>query len=156
MSSSTHEDRVAPFISALSAQQRFRREALVWRQLHHRYILPFIGLDEHTFREGDFLPCMVSPWMPRGTLREYVASDDYIPSRDLHRVVCHFQADLSALGLTLRCAQLSEAAEGLVYLHLQKFVHGDLNQVRVSFALLNATVLRLLITVHLGQYPRRR
>jgi hypothetical protein len=31
--------------------------------------------------------CLVSPWMERGTLKQYMASGDYLPSRDIYRVV---------------------------------------------------------------------
>jgi hypothetical protein len=48
----------------------------VWRQLKHRFILPFIGIDKETFASAGFL-CLVSPWMQRGTLRDYVSSTNY-------------------------------------------------------------------------------
>jgi hypothetical protein len=74
--------------------QKFRRETLIWRQLKHRFILPLIGIDATTFKESDFLPCLVSPLMRRGTLREYLCSEDYKPWRDFYRLVrgalsCH-------------------------------------------------------------------
>jgi hypothetical protein len=59
----------------------------VWRQLKHRFILPFIGIDKETFA-SEGLPCLVSPWMERGTLKAYVDSADYQGSRDSHRIVC--------------------------------------------------------------------
>jgi serine/threonine protein kinase len=67
--------------------QTFRREALIWRQLRHPFILPLIGIDASTFGKTDFLPCLVSPLMSRGTLREYIASTDYTPQRDFYRLV---------------------------------------------------------------------
>lgn len=47
--------------------QTFYREALIWRQLRQRHILPFMGIDKTTF-EASRLFCMVSPWMHCGTL----------------------------------------------------------------------------------------
>ncbi|KAJ6457353.1 hypothetical protein C8R45DRAFT_1033457 [Mycena sanguinolenta] len=48
---------------------KFCREALVWKQLCHPHILPFLGI------EGDSFPsplCMVSPWMEHGTVLKYL------------------------------------------------------------------------------------
>jgi serine/threonine protein kinase len=55
--------------------KRVRREVLVWRQLKHPFILPFMGI--HT-DESSPLVFIVSPWMRHGTLADYVeASPDY-------------------------------------------------------------------------------
>lgn len=45
------------------------KEALLWKQLHHDNVLPFLGLDADTF--PGFV-CMVSPWMQHGTILEYI------------------------------------------------------------------------------------
>jgi hypothetical protein len=82
-SSSYHRPR----LHLTSHIQRFRREALVWRQLKHPYILPLLGIDADTFRDTGSLPCLVSPLMSRGTLRDYVRSTDYVPVRDFYRLV---------------------------------------------------------------------
>jgi len=47
----------------------FCREALVWRQLQHPHVLPFLGVDVDTF-PGSL--CMVSPWLQRGTLSKHL------------------------------------------------------------------------------------
>jgi serine/threonine-protein kinase TNNI3K len=44
-------------------------EALLWKQLEHQHILPFIGLDAGTF--PGFI-CMVSPWMIHGTILQHI------------------------------------------------------------------------------------
>ncbi|KAJ7817235.1 kinase-like domain-containing protein [Mycena leptocephala] len=85
-----------------NAEQRrirlqFCREALVWQNLRHSFILPFIGIDRETFPSS---LCMVSPWMENGTVLKYL--------NDHGR------------------ANLSEIAEGLQYLHSRNIVHGDL------------------------------
>jgi serine/threonine protein kinase len=64
--------------------QSFCKEGLLWRQLEHPNILPFLGVDRHTFGE-DF--CMISPWMEKGTLMEFLASPDYSPAMDRMRLV---------------------------------------------------------------------
>jgi serine/threonine protein kinase len=48
--------------------QRLCREALVWKQLTHPYILPFLGVNCHTFTDH---PSLVSPWIANGTLLDY-------------------------------------------------------------------------------------
>jgi serine/threonine protein kinase len=69
--------------------QRLLREALVWRQLRHPSILPFIGVDQETFATSHHWLCLVSPWMRRGTVRQYIQSPDYSMhrSQDLHGIV---------------------------------------------------------------------
>jgi serine/threonine protein kinase len=47
------------------------REALVWKQLKHPNILPFLGIDRWTF---GYELTLVSPWMPQGTLLNYIKS----------------------------------------------------------------------------------
>lgn len=49
--------------------QRVHKEALIWRQLNHPYILPFLGIDIVTFPD---YPTLVSPWMENGTLLNFV------------------------------------------------------------------------------------
>ncbi|KAJ6542666.1 kinase-like domain-containing protein, partial [Mycena capillaripes] len=80
---------------------KFCQEALVWKDLDHPHILPFLGID------GDSFPsslCMVSPWMEHGTVMNY-----------LHD---HGHANVDKL--------LYEIAQGLQYLHTRNIVHGDL------------------------------
>ncbi|KAJ6476416.1 kinase-like domain-containing protein [Mycena sanguinolenta] len=80
---------------------QFRREALVWKDLHHPYILPFLGID------GDSFPsilCMVSPWMKHGSVINYLKT--------------HGHGNVDML--------LYEIALGLEYLHSHAIIHGDL------------------------------
>ncbi|KAJ7646808.1 kinase-like domain-containing protein [Roridomyces roridus] len=79
---------------------RFCREALLWRELHHPYILPFVGI----YRDSTVSLCMVSPWMEHGTVLAYLKE--------------HGHSNVDKL--------LFEAAQGLHYLHSQDIVHGDL------------------------------
>ncbi|KAJ7619295.1 kinase-like domain-containing protein [Roridomyces roridus] len=80
---------------------RLCREALVWKDLNHPNILPFIGIDRETFPES---LCMVSPWMENGTVLAYLA--------------VHGRANVNKL--------LFEIAKGIQYLHSRNIVHGDL------------------------------
>ncbi|KAF8205640.1 kinase-like domain-containing protein [Mycena galopus ATCC 62051] len=80
---------------------KFCREALVWKDLHHPHILPFLGIDRDSFPSS---LCMVSPWMEHGTVMNYLKG--------------HGHANVDKL--------LHEIAQGLEYLHSCNIVHGDL------------------------------
>ncbi|KAJ7353604.1 kinase-like domain-containing protein [Mycena albidolilacea] len=80
---------------------RFCREALLWKDLQHAHILPFLGIDRDTFPSS---LCMVSPWMEHGTVMHYLKTYGY--------------ANVDKL--------LSEIAQGLEYLHSRNIIHGDL------------------------------
>ncbi|KAJ7802196.1 kinase-like domain-containing protein [Mycena olivaceomarginata] len=80
---------------------KFCREALVWKDLHHPYILPFLGIDRDSFPSA---LCMVSPWMEHGTVMDYLKN--------------HGHENVDKL--------LYEVAQGLQYLHSRNIVHGDL------------------------------
>jgi hypothetical protein len=75
--------------SHLRLLQIVTRETLVWRQLKHRSILPFIGIDVDS-SQSSLIPSLISPWMSRGTLTEYMKSTDYRPEADAFRLVCTF------------------------------------------------------------------
>ncbi|KAF8183723.1 kinase-like domain-containing protein [Mycena galopus ATCC 62051] len=80
---------------------KFCREALLWKELHHPHILPFLGIDRDSFPSSF---CMVSPWMEHGTVMHYLKT--------------HGHANVNKL--------LYEIAQGLEYLHSHNIVHGDL------------------------------
>ncbi|KAF8150318.1 kinase-like domain-containing protein [Mycena galopus ATCC 62051] len=97
--------RMRPFVrdSNLSrVRLKFCREALLWKDLHHPNILPFLGIDSDSF--GPSFLCMVSPWMKDGTVIKYLET--------------HGHANVDKL--------LYEIAQGLEYLHSHNIVHGDL------------------------------
>jgi serine/threonine protein kinase len=62
------------------------KEALLWRQLSHPHILPFLGIDTETFASRNAL-CLVSPWMQNGTLKQYITSPSYNVDDDQSRLV---------------------------------------------------------------------
>jgi hypothetical protein len=74
------------FVYPDNCLQRLCREALVWRQIKHPNILPFIGLNSRLFPEAP-LPALLSPWMPHGLLKDYVASLAYDAVRSTYRLV---------------------------------------------------------------------
>ncbi|KAJ7617184.1 kinase-like domain-containing protein [Roridomyces roridus] len=85
--------------------RQFRREALVWKRLCHPNIVPLLGIDKETF---DPFPCMVSPWMPNGTVIEYLSKFQHSQRQ---KIVDQL---------------IPEIAQGLAFLHEQNVVHGDL------------------------------
>ncbi|TFK48873.1 kinase-like protein [Heliocybe sulcata] len=80
----------------------FQREALVWRQLRHPHILPFLGM--HPSPNSN--PYLVSPWMERGNMMTCRRQNMFLEA-DIHRL-------------------LDEIAQGLFYLHSENIVHGDI------------------------------
>ncbi|KAF5385606.1 hypothetical protein D9757_006780 [Collybiopsis confluens] len=81
------------------------KEVLIWRQLKHPNILPFLGVDKTLFPPSFSI---VSPWMDNGDLISYFRKSSLHPSAKLDYIV--------------------QIAEGLVYLHELNppVVHGDL------------------------------
>ncbi|EIN08812.1 kinase-like protein [Punctularia strigosozonata HHB-11173 SS5] len=88
--------------------QALGHEAAIWRQLQHSHVLPFLGIDAHTFAPHYAL---VSPWMKHGNLVEYIKSN--------------------AATSTVINRLLKQAVEGLAYLHEQGIVHGDLRAANI-------------------------
>lgn len=63
--------------------QMFCKEALIWKQLDHPHVLPFLGIDLEIF--PGFM-CMVSPWMQHGTIMAHL-EDNGRDSIDIYRCV---------------------------------------------------------------------
>lgn len=111
------------FIS-IDTVQALGREAAIWRQLEHPHVLPFLGIDAHTFAPHYAL---VSPWMKHGNLIEFIkskAATSPVINRLVRRSLVYQKCRL-----TYRIDQLEQAVEGLTYLHEQGIVHGDLRAV---------------------------
>ncbi|KAJ7027417.1 kinase-like domain-containing protein [Mycena alexandri] len=84
--------------------QKFAKEALVWRYLKHRNIVPFLGIDATTFPTPAM--ALVSHWMSQGNILNYMAENSPV-----------FRYAISLL---------NDVIQGLLYLHSQNVVHGDL------------------------------
>lgn len=78
---------------------RFCREVVTWKNLQHPNVLPLIGV---TMTETQF--AMVSDWMANGNINEFTEKN---PAAD-------------------RLELLKGVARGLIYIHCQGMVHGDL------------------------------
>ncbi|KAK0493621.1 kinase-like domain-containing protein [Armillaria luteobubalina] len=82
----------------------FCREALVWRNLYHPSILPFLGVSRHLFAPSF---CLISPWMEYGNI-----------------MTCLEERPQQIQRLTA----ISQVAEGIAYLHSLNppIVHADI------------------------------
>ncbi|KAG0696879.1 kinase-like domain-containing protein [Suillus ampliporus] len=87
--------------------QKISREIGILKILRHNNIVPLWGITTGFGRMPE-LRCLVSPWMPKGTLNTYLASN---------------QDDLSDLD---RSRMLEDVSAGLRYLHSVPVMHGDI------------------------------
>ncbi|KAF8736299.1 hypothetical protein AX14_000551 [Amanita brunnescens Koide BX004] len=89
-----------------SLRRVFCREALAWRSLSHRFILPLLGI----YEEKAWL-FLVSPLMENKTLAEWRRNQrpDIV---EIHRLI-------------------REVAEGIQYIHSEGIIHGDLHGVSI-------------------------
>lgn len=65
--------------------QRFCKEAVLWKRLTHKNILPFLGISKDV---AEF--CLITPWMKNGTIVEYVANNPHVNPLEL---VCMIPGD---------------------------------------------------------------
>ncbi|KAF9256329.1 hypothetical protein L218DRAFT_881940 [Marasmius fiardii PR-910] len=62
----------------------YMQEGILWRQMNHPNILPFLGI---YYLEDTGQICLISPWMEKGNLRQYLRS---IPREDVeHYTLVH-------------------------------------------------------------------
>ncbi|THU84517.1 kinase-like protein [Dendrothele bispora CBS 962.96] len=108
----------------------FLKEAILWRQLQHPNVLPFLGL--YFLDDSRKRICLLSPMMENGNLNSYL---DKHSEKEAHRIT---------LAYDVSC--------GLSYLHKMKIVHGDLKGVCLCSG--TTKVLSLLtFLVVAGQRP---
>ncbi|KAF9259831.1 hypothetical protein L218DRAFT_873744, partial [Marasmius fiardii PR-910] len=93
--------------------KKWMREAVVWRQLKHPNILPLMGIHYLSGVRDQF--CLVSPWMERGNLVQFLTAT---PSED----VDHYSL-------------VYDVIAGLSYLHSLHIIHGSLKSVSESIIL---------------------
>ncbi|KAF9053824.1 kinase-like protein, partial [Hymenopellis radicata] len=81
----------------------FCSEALVWRNLNHPNVLPFLGVSKDLFYPSF---CLISPWMNNGNIMAFLSQN---PDHD-------------------RLRSVTEVAQGLAYLHTlaPPIVHADI------------------------------
>ncbi|KAK1215509.1 Rho guanine nucleotide exchange factor [Marasmius sp. AFHP31] len=89
--------------------REYMQEAIVWQQLRHPNLLPFVGM--YYFGEGQGQLCLVSPWMEQGNLVTFLKN---APPEHVDRMLLAY-----------------DVASGLAHLHDMKIVHGDMKGVNV-------------------------
>ncbi|KAJ8077726.1 hypothetical protein PM082_002159 [Marasmius tenuissimus] len=90
----------------------YMQEAIVWKQLKHPNLLPFVGI--YLLNEGPELLCLISPWMEHGDLMSFLKKG--------HKDLIN--------GIN-RMSLASDVASGLAHLHGMKIVHSDLKGANV-------------------------
>ncbi|TFK53490.1 kinase-like protein [Heliocybe sulcata] len=88
-------------------EHRFSREVIIWRQLHHRNILPLLGLCRACPPPAQPGPGMISPWCKNGNLNSYLRKQ-LRRNRSLERI-----------------------ADALSYMHRHDAVHKDLKLLNI-------------------------
>ncbi|KAG8903410.1 hypothetical protein FRB99_003340 [Tulasnella sp. 403] len=79
----------------------------LWKSLDERFVLPFVGFRE----DADGLLCLEFPWASEGSLWDYaLAMHEVASDRPMQNHVIRY---------------LSQAADGLRYLHSQELIHGN-------------------------------
>ncbi|KAK1215507.1 Rho guanine nucleotide exchange factor [Marasmius sp. AFHP31] len=90
--------------------KEYMQEAIVWQQLRHPNLLPFVGM--YYFGEGQEQLCLVSPWMEQGNLVTFLKN---VPPEHVDRMLLAY-----------------DVASGLAHLHDMKIVHGDMKAVEAG------------------------
>ncbi|KAJ7698157.1 kinase-like domain-containing protein [Mycena metata] len=139
--------RVFETVDVEILSKAFRKEAIIWRQLAHPNLLPFIGIFYQDIGTRRRL-CLVSPWMENGNIYNYLGSNPVGINR-----------------LTL----VFDVAIGMEHLHSLHLVHGDLKALNIlvtrsgravlaDFGLasvaMNSKIPALSSTVHSGGTTR--
>ncbi|KAK7437358.1 Rho guanine nucleotide exchange factor [Stygiomarasmius scandens] len=99
--------------------KEFFQEAIVWRQLDHPNVLPFLGL--YFLDDSRQRVCLLSPWMNNGNLRQFLKNGSKV-SIDRARLA-------------------HDIASGLSYLHEGKIIHGDLKGDNILITLAGRAVI---------------
>ena len=93
----------------------------MWRFLRHPNVLPLMG----ALMSGNWF-AMVSEWMPNGNINQFVKAH---PEVNRLRLVRPLLAPLLPSFRQLKNSQLAGVPKGLIYLHGNGMVHGDLKGV---------------------------
>ena len=65
----------------------FIREAMIWRDLNHPNIVPFMGV--HGFEGDRKQMCLVSPWMENGNLLQFLKGNPEVDRKTQQTLVCN-------------------------------------------------------------------
>ena len=96
----------------------------MWKSLQHPNVLPLIGV---TMTETRF--AMISDWMVNGNINDFVKTH---PDVDRFGLVGFLLKVLRPCFIdNCKTLQLMDVGRGLIYIHGQGMVHGDLKGVRL-------------------------
>ncbi|KAH8793651.1 kinase-like domain-containing protein [Flagelloscypha sp. PMI_526] len=107
--------------------QAFLKEALIWKQLRHPNILPFLGISSTCFPHQMSL---ISPYMANGDIMSYLETVSgtnaptytqrlgWVQFLTYSSFVCHIYTQVVALALGV--------ARGMQYIHSMSLYHGDI------------------------------
>ncbi|KAF7309157.1 hypothetical protein MKEN_01118000 [Mycena kentingensis (nom. inval.)] len=113
----------------------FYQEALIWRQLNHPNLLPFLGV--YYLEDARTRLCLISPWMESGNIARYLKTNPPNINRTSLLTRCFSPLQAQAHGFR----KVLDVALGLEYLHQLKLVHGDLKAVNILVSASGQAVL---------------
>ena len=105
----------------ITMAQRFCREVMTWKSLRHPNVLPLLGV-----KMGGRHFAMVSEWMDNGSINDFIQAN---PDADRFKLVGHQSSFVAHPALTYALLQLKGVTRGLIYMHSQGMIHGDLKGV---------------------------
>jgi serine/threonine protein kinase len=102
----------------LRHSQRLIRESHAWLDLLDPHILPYLGY----CTDLGLSVALISPFRSRGTVKQYLRSHS---SANRQNFVSREADQIGSPGLT-PLDQIIQVAKGLLYLHANNIIHGDL------------------------------
>lgn len=109
-------------------------EAGVWLHLHHPNIIPFYGF---YINRGDTF--LISPLLEQGSLPKYLVKN---PTADRIKFVSRYDSCFNTnIGWLTNNFQILEVAAGLVHLHKEGVIHGDMKAANVLVSATGAAQL---------------
>ena len=117
---------------------------MAWKSLHHQNLLPLLGATM-----SDYQFAMTSEWMVNGNINEYVKVHRDVDRFELVRFLILLLA--SSLISKYWFIQLKDVVQGLIYMHGEGIVHGDLKG--VSLRASEPTLRLLTHSLRKGQHP---
>ena len=109
------------------SQHEVYSEALIWRQLKHKNILPLLGIVYDIPYKSSI--GLLAPWMENGSLDGYLRKNETVDRLTIVRTSRYFARATYLIAFV--SAKIAEIASALRYLHDQEpaFIHGDLRAV---------------------------